>query len=317
LAKPFLSSLAWAIALAIIVAPVHRRLLTQWKSPTVAAAMTVALLAMVASGIMSLVVPRLVNNAYDGLYSIQEKIESGELNQLLQQRAWLKNTWLEIQNRIDLGQTAHSIIGWFSAIASSLVQWSLISLLQACLALFFLFYFLRDQESVFQLIHSLSPLSFSETQELCVWITDTIHATLLGTVLVGFVQGLLGGLMFWWIGLGSPVFWGIMMGMLWMLPLIGPSLVWGPAAIILALNGHWIKALILIAWGNIAIGGIGNILYSVLLGRRLRFHTVAVFIAIIGGLFLFGSCGFFLGPVILAITMALISIRKNRMILKT
>jgi predicted PurR-regulated permease PerM len=93
---------------------------------------------------------------------------------------------------------------------------------------------------------------------------------------------------------------------------VGPSLVWGPAAIMLALGGHWGRAIALVVWGCIVIGFLGNLLYPILLGRRLRLHTMAVFIAMVGGLFLFGACGFFLGPITLGATLALVGIWKER-----
>ena len=118
--------------------------------------------------------------------------------------------------------------------------------------------------------------------------------------------------MFWWLGLNAPVFWGIVMGVLCVLPIVGPSLVWGPAVVLLALSGHWLKAILLLAWGSIVIGFIGNLLYPILLGRRLRLHTLAVFISMIGGLILFGACGFFVGPVALAAAFSLQFIWRAR-----
>jgi predicted PurR-regulated permease PerM len=187
-----------------------------------------------------------------------------------------------------------------------------VGVVQSVLLLFFLFYFLRDQEAVLQSVRSLLPLSTAETSELFAWIVDTIHGTLCGTVLVGVVQGLLGGLMFWWLGLNAPVFWGLVMGILCILPVVGASLVWGPATLLLVLGGYWGKAIVLASWGAIVIGLIGNLLYPILLGRRLRLHTVSVFIAMVGGLLVFGACGFFLGPVVLAATLALAGMWRAR-----
>jgi len=312
LARPFLSALAWAAVLAVVVAPAYRWLLRRLRSANLTAALTVVLLALVLVGTISVVVPGLVNTAVDGLQAVQEQIESGQVDQMVQQHPWLKTGWHWIELRVGLAQAAQSGIGHVTALTSSLLQGSLLGVVQVVLLLFFLFYFLRDQEAVLQSVRSLLPLSPAETNELFAWVVDTTYATLCGTVLVGVVQGLLGGLMFWWLGLSAPAFWGLVMGILCVLPVVGPSLVWGPAAILLALSGQWGKAVVLVTWGSLVIGLMGNLLYPILLGRRLRMHTAAVFIAMVGGLVAFGACGFFVGPVTLAATLAMLHIWKER-----
>ncbi len=141
---------------------------------------------------------------------------------------------------------------------------------------------------------------------------DTIYATIYGTVAVALVQGALGGLMFWWLGLPAPLLWGKVMALLAIVPIFGAFVVWIPAAIFLALEGSWGKALILVAWGGIVIALIDNLLYPSLVGNKLRLHTVPVFIAIVGGLAVFGAAGVVLGPVTLALAVALIDIWRRR-----
>ena len=126
------------------------------------------------------------------------------------------------------------------------------------------------------------------------------------------VQGTLAGLMFWWLGIPGPVLWGVVMGLLNIVPILGPYVIWLPIAIGLALQGDWGRALILTGWGAVVVGLIDNVLYPVLVGNRMRLHTLPVFFAILGGLVVFGSSGVILGPVILAITDALIHIWKVR-----
>ena len=312
LVRPFFAALAWAAALAILVAPFYQWMFCRLRSANLTAALTVILLALTLAALVSAVVPGLVNAALDGLNAIQEQVQSGRVDQLTEHHPWVSTAWHWLEGRVDLAQAAQNIIAHVTAFASTVLQQSLVGLVQMLLILFFLFYFLRDQERLIKSIRSFLPLSQIETDELFAWIVDTNYATLCGTVLVGVVQGLLGGLMFWWLGLNAPVLWGLVMGILCILPVVGPSLVWGPAAILLVMSGHWGKAIVLTAWGSVVIGLIGNLLYPILLGQRLRLHTVAVFIAMIGGLFLFGACGFFLGPVSLAATLALIGIWKRR-----
>ena len=115
-------------------------------------------------------------------------------------------------------------------------------------------------------------------------VADTINATIYGTLAVAAVQGTLGGLMFWWLGLPAPVLWGLVMGVMAVVPVLGAFIVWIPAAIFLALEGSWGKALILGVWGGVIVGGIDNVMYPILVGNRLKLHTIPAFIAIVGGL---------------------------------
>lgn len=128
------------------------------------------------------------------------------------------------------------------------------------------------------------------------------------------MQGVLGGLMFWVLGLPSPLLWGTVMALLAVLPVLGAAIVWVPAALYLLLEGSPEKALILAAWGGIFVALIDNVLYPIIIKNRLRLHTVPVFIAVIGGLVAFGAAGVVLGPVVLAITVALADVWRQRMV---
>ena len=145
-------------------------------------------------------------------------------------------------------------------------------------------------------------------------VSDTVHATLYGTFAMAVVQGTLGGLMFWWLGLPAPLLWGIVMGLLSVVPVLGAFVVWIPAAIFLVLEGSGGKALLLTLWGVIVVGGIDNLLYPMLVGKRLKMHTVLAFISIVGGLIVFGPSGLILGPVIFTVTRLLLEIwsRQNK-----
>jgi predicted PurR-regulated permease PerM len=123
----------------------------------------------------------------------------------------------------------------------------------------------------------------------------------------------MGGLIFWWLGLPSPLLWGAIMALLAIVPVLGTFVIWGPTAIWLAISGEWSKAILLTAWGGIAIGLIDNFLYPYLVGRRMRFHTLLVFFAIVGGIAVFGACGVILGPLVLAVADALIEIWRRRL----
>ena len=175
-----------------------------------------------------------------------------------------------------------------------------------CLTFYLLFFFLRDRDAGLQAIRSLSPLSDAEMDRLFERVADTIYAIVYGTLAVSSVQGLLGGLMFWWLALPAPFLWGVVMALLGVVPVLGAFVVWIPAAIFLAVEGNWGSALILTLWGILVVGTIDNLLLSILVGNRLRLHTVLAFMSVVGGLMVFGSAGLILGPVALTITMVLL-----------
>jgi predicted PurR-regulated permease PerM len=102
------------------------------------------------------------------------------------------------------------------------------------------------------------------------------------------------------------------MGLFAMVPMLGTFVIWFPAAIFLAFDGSIVKALILVGYGALAIGLVDNFLYPTLVGARMSLHTLPVFFALVGGLSLFGVSGLVLGPVIMAVTIALLQVWKQR-----
>jgi predicted PurR-regulated permease PerM len=177
---------------------------------------------------------------------------------------------------------------------------------------YLLFYFLRDGRLILSAIASVLPLSQPDTQRIFARIGETIRVALYGKLLVASIQGSLGGLMFWWIGLPTPVLWGFLMVLVSAFPLLGTFVVWCPAAAMLALQGEWGRALILSAWGLFVIHPVDNFLGPVLVGTTLRLHTLLMFFAFLGGVVAFGPAGFVLGPVIVAIIVAVFEIQQSR-----
>jgi predicted PurR-regulated permease PerM len=133
-----------------------------------------------------------------------------------------------------------------------------------------------------------------------------------GSLGVAAIQGLMGGVMFWILGLPSALFWGVVMGLFAIVPVLGTFVVWAPAAAFLALHGEWWRAAILLGWGAVAIGLIDNLLYPTLVGSQLRLHPVLVFFSVLGGIGLYGAAGVILGPLTLVVTIALVDIWRRR-----
>jgi predicted PurR-regulated permease PerM len=313
LARPFLSSLAWALALAIVAHPLYERIAKRIRHENIAAGLAVVIVAITIVAPTILIGQQLVQQAGTGLEAIKKGLSEGNWQARLDRSPLPKSLRQWIEKQVDLGGEAPPQAT--TAVASgakSFVKGSVRGAMELLVTFFILFYFFRDGGLALKTLRSLLPLSNSEADEIFQRVTEAIQATIFGTLFVAAVQGTLGGLMFWWLGLPTPLLWGVAMALLAIVPVLGAFVVWIPAAIYFALHDTWIKALVLTAWGGGVIGLIDNLLYPILVGKRMRLHTLPVFISIVGGLSLFGASGLILGPMALAVTMALLDFWRWR-----
>jgi len=312
LTAPFLGALAGALALAILFAPLHARIEARLKHPSLAAMMSVLTLALIGAVPAAFMVERLVEEAATSAAFIQTKVASGAVQRLIDAHPRIApiGTWIEHQ--LDLPAMMANLATWFSNVGASFVRGSVAQVLEVILTFYLLFYFLRDRHAARRMLHNLLPLTHLETDRLFARVVDTVRATIYGTAAMAAVQGTLGGLMFWILGLPTPLLWGLIMSLLSIVPVLGAFIIWIPAAIFLVLDGSWVKAVVLAVWGTVVVGGIDNILLPMLVGNRLRLHTVPAFISMIGGLILFGAPGFILGPLVVTVTMLLVETWRSR-----
>jgi predicted PurR-regulated permease PerM len=306
IAWPFLGAITWALTLAILFAPLHARIEKILKYPNIAALLSTAIVIVVVVVPAVFVVERLITEAASGIQSLQARVESGELQALLDSHPALAPIGVWIDRQFDLPSMMGGIASWLSNLGATFVKGSLLQAVEVFVTFYLLFYFLRDRLAAKTMIMSWLPLTRPQTEQLLRRVAETVHATVYGTLAVAAVQGTLGGLMFWVLGLATPLLWGLVMGLLSIVPVLGAFVVWIPAAILLVLDGSWVRALILAAWGGIVVSSIDNVLRPMFVGNRLRLHTIPAFISIIGGLLLFGAPGFILGPLAATMTLLLV-----------
>lgn len=312
LAAPFLPALTWSLALAILFAPLHRWMETKVKFPNLAATLSVLAVAVIVVVPATFMADRIIVEAVSGAETIQGMIESGEWRRIFEAHPRIAPAGDWISEQLDLTGMVNNATSWLTGMGASFVQGSILQLIGIVLTFYMLFYFLRDRALALSSLRSLSPLPEADMTRLFNDVSDTVHATLYGTLVVAIVQGTLGGLMFWWLGLAAPLLWGVVMGLLAVVPVLGAFVIWIPAAIFLVLEGSGEKALLLTLWGAIVVGGIDNLLYPMLVGTRLKMHTVLAFVSLVGGLIVFGPAGVILGPVIFTVTRLLLEIwRRN------
>lgn len=312
LALPFLAALVWALALAVLFTPIQKRLESKLKGPNLAAMISVLMGGMLVAVPATFVGQQLIQEAAKGAEIIKTKVESGEWRRAISSQPRLAPFVDWIEGKVDVPGTVKTLSGWLTTTAGAIVMGSVVQVLGFCLTFYLLFFFLRDRRAALQSLRSLSPLSDAEMDRLFGRVADTIYATVYGTLAVCAVQGLLGGLMFWWLGLPVPLLWGVVMALLAVVPVLGAFVVWIPAALFLALEGSLGKALILTAWGVLVVGTSDNLLRPVLVGARLQLHTALAFMSVVGGVILFGASGLILGPVALTITTALLEVWRAR-----
>jgi len=310
--QPFVASVAWALALAIIAHPLHGWIARRIDKPSLAAGLAVFIIALVIVAPAIFVGHSIVKEAAAGMQAVHSSVESGSWREQLARSPRLGGAVTALETQANLGSHLQGMAAEIGKRVSQVVTGSAWAVIELLLTLFVLFYLFRDRREALGTLRSLVPLSEPETDEVFARVANTIHATTYGTLVVAAVQGALGGLMFWWLGLPAPILWGAVMALLGTVPVLGAFVVWVPAAIFLAASGQPGKAALLTAWGGIVIALIDNLLYPVLVGKRLRLHTVPVFFAIVGGLAIFGAAGLILGPVVLALTDAILEIWRRR-----
>ncbi len=172
------------------------------------------------------------------------------------------------------------------------------------LALYLLFFFLRDGGRLTARIRDAIPLRAEQKRALFTKFTIVTRAMFKGSLLVAAVQGALGGLIFWFLGIHAPVLWAVVMAFLSLLPAVGAALVWLPVALYFLATGAIWQGVVLIAYGALVIGLVDNFLRPFLVGKDTEMPDYVVLISTLGGIAIFGLDGFVVGPVIAAMFIA-------------
>jgi len=179
-------------------------------------------------------------------------------------------------------------------------------ILEIFVAIFIMYYLLKDGRAIINRIKTLLPVKKSEKESIVKGFGQTVGAIFYAQVLIALIQGTLGGIGFWVVGISSPVLWGAIMVLFAFIPMFGTALVWFPASLILIMSGYangdyltvW-KGVGLLIYRALIVGTIDNLLKPRLIGRKTGVHPVLVLLGILGGLEIFGFIGFILGPLIL------------------
>ncbi|WP_271607251.1 AI-2E family transporter [Bradyrhizobium sp. CCBAU 11434] len=312
MAMPFLGALVWSTTIAVLFAPFDRAVSGRLKSRSLSALITVMVTACIVVAPAMLVAGTLLNEAVRSASLVVPMFDTDDWARLMSEHRWLAPALQWVHDQLDFPDLVRTATSTLATWSGSVLRASFSGIANLLLTFYFLFYLLRDREAIVEAARLHLPLSEPELARITGRITDTIFATVLGTVAVAALQGGLGGLMFWGLGLPAPVFWGVLMALLAIVPFLGAFVIWAPAAAYLALSGAYTSAIILTVWGTFVVGLVDNVVYPILVGRRLRMNTMLSFIAVVGGLVFMGTPGVVLGPLLLALTLTLLQIRRDR-----
>jgi predicted PurR-regulated permease PerM len=179
---------------------------------------------------------------------------------------------------------------------------------------FTLFYLLIDGKRAVRIFMALSPLKDEQERLLIKEFTSISRATLKGTVIIGVIQGMLGGILFGIVGVPGAITWGVVMIVLSIIPVLGSGLVWTPVGIGMILAGSLWQGVAILVFGFAVISTIDNILRPKLVGRDSQMHPLLVLLSTLGGIIAFGLIGFIIGPIIVALFMALLRIYEQEFV---
>jgi predicted PurR-regulated permease PerM len=317
--RPFFSAVFLALILALVFYPVHLRIHARVRNRSAGALLSTILV------LFAFLVPVV------GLGIVVSR-ETSSLFQLLNERSTELGGWNPyvmhglqrlvsgVGRYIDMSHfdLRGSMLRWLAQISQYLFSWgkqvvgNFISFIaDAGIAFFTLFFFFREGREMKEHVASVLPLSRAQVERLSTGISSSIVANVWGVLAVGASQGVLAGLGFWVLGLSSPVLWGMVTALFSLLPIIGSAAVWGPAAIVLAVSGHWVKAVILLGWGAGIVAQADNVVRPYVISERANLNTLAVFFALLGGVKAFGVIGLFVGPVALSFTLVVLEMLRE------
>ncbi|MEM7399323.1 MAG: AI-2E family transporter [Pseudomonadota bacterium] len=311
---PFYSAVLWAVILALVFAPVQR-----WFNGHLPGKRNIAafLTLLCIVGIVLIPVALTGASIVSEATTIYKSLETGDLDlgAFLQRFLNALPSWATdflarfgVTDVADIQSRIISLLAegsqFFATQAVLVGQGTANVLLSVSIMLYLLYFLLRDGGKLAQKIIQAVPLADDYKGALFQKIAVVVRAMVKGTILVAIVQGFLGGLIFWALGIHAPVLWGVVMAFLSLLPAVGASIVWFPVAVYLIATGDIGKGLVLMAFGAGVIGLVDNLLRPYLVGKDTALPDYIVLLSTLGGIAVLGLNGLVVGPLIAALFIA-------------
>lgn len=301
--EPFAVPLAWAAIFSIFFYPVYERLEKRFPA-------TVAALMCTAGVTLLLILPVLfvllyaAREAIDASARIHAFVSEGGAAVPMDFANWIRQHLPESMQDVDfvgpLRQGAERVASYLASSLGAMLKNLFSFFVNLFILLFTLFFMFRDGKKIMRAVRHLIPFERDLQDGMLSESRDLIFASVAVALLIAAIQGVLGGIAFALTGLGAAVFMGVLVAFFSIVPVVGSALIWVPAALWLGVNGHWGKAIIVVAICGGVAGLADNLVRPLLLRNRTRLNDLLVFISIVGGLEVFGLLGLVIGPTVVA-----------------
>ncbi len=316
--KPFLSAIMWAIVLSIVFYPIYvfirKRL--RWKS--LASLITLVIILLVILGPFSYLSFVLTQE----IVAMVGKVEKGTLDPLgtIIRHPYINAVLNKVLSFFSVSEAQFQkvLIDTISQVgkaSTDFIKSGLGNVASAAMdfifMIFSIFFLLEDGPRFVERLGDYMPFSPKQREKILAQTKGIVVSTIYGGVTVAVVQGLIGGIALALLKVPSPVVWGVAMFIAAFIPLFGTFIIWGPAALYLFVQGHLLKALILILVGIFGISSVDNVLRPLIIRDKMRMPILAIFFSILGGIKLFGLIGFIMGPLVLALFVSVFEIFRH------
>ena len=305
--RPFLMPLGWAAVFAILSYRLHAQLARR-IGRTWAALLTTIGIAVVLVVPAMLALSAFVTEAMEAAAAVQRAVADGRLD-------WLERAWREFgpqgaaqRPELDalIGESVRRGSTFLLAQSGLLLRDMALLPINLGIALFATFFLLRDAEPIMRAVRRLLPMHEATREMLVTRTGELVTVGITSALVVAAIQGSLGGLVFWLVGLPAPIFWGVLMGAFCLLP-FGAWVIWLPAAAMLIGSGEVTRGLIVAVLGVAVVSAADNVLRPMLMSGRGHVHGLVILVGLLGGMAVFGALGLVLGPILLATALALLS----------
>jgi predicted PurR-regulated permease PerM len=307
--QPFLMEIGWAVVLAICVAPVQARLARRF-GPTRSAAFLTLMVVLVLVVPLLLVTYTLVREGAQIAADVRTHVASrgGPLGLFSVAWQWLHARLPFLPDEQEVVQQLSDRLGGIATQAAGRAGYVLKEILAFVFGLgitvCILFFVLKDAPEMAHGLRRLLPFGPERNAHLLELVRDIVSTSVTSTGLIAVIQGVVGGLAFLLLGVPGALLWGILMSALAVLPAVGATLVWAPAALWLALSGSIVKGIVLALVGILIMGNVDNVVRPLMLSGKARMSTLVLIISLLGGVSAFGFIGIVLGPVVAAVLTA-------------
>ncbi len=310
LLKPFFFPLFWAAVIAGIFQPLYRRINRRLNRPslsTVLIFLVIAVIILLPVGIVATLVFNESVQLYGKLSPDPKNIDRGFQNII---GVIADNPIADLFN-IDkavliekAAEILRSITNYIFVNLTTLTQNTLGLLVQFAIMLYTLFFFIRDGGKFLRTAMQHLPLGGGREKLLYNRFVATARSTLKVTLIIGGIQGVLGGIVFLITDIEGALIWGLLMIIMAVVPVVGCSIIWAPAGILMLLAGHIWEGVLILASGVLVISMVDNLLRPLLIGKDVEMHPLLIFLSTLGGIILFGFSGFVIGPIITSMLLA-------------